>query len=362
MEVYGYLIDKVASDSIRIAFSFFHVGEVIREFDPRHFHDRLNKAQTIMSLTRGLAFKFPLPSSDPLSDRGFWFPEIKMPFELTAQGLSKEIAESLTEEMKNRHLSRHERRKILSRGNLHTLIENLPDNVDFSSLKRLALPKEMKDRNILKDLLLGKIGEEFVSTAFLKIFADLELLVGALDERERQISITAMVDDLFRKIDESLKLMESSLEFTQAQLKEARKREKEIRNLEKEVRLLTSANSASALRVRELRMQASDLRRNLNYFIENKQPEGYEFNSAGKLSPILEEVIQIYVKENVRSGRTRVPSDVVDIFHSAYLPFCDLWRGDRWFSNALTEAKVSGFEKIVVRITDLPDRIEQLGV
>jgi hypothetical protein len=52
------------------------------------------------------------------------------------------------------------------------------------------------------------------------------------------------------------------------------------------------------------------------------------------------------------------PSLAGDMIHAAYLPVCNLWRGDRAMSRILIDAKVPNFEKIVPELKDLPNRIE----
>jgi hypothetical protein len=41
-----------------------------------------------------------------------------------------------------------------------------------------------------------------------------------------------------------------------------------------------------------------------------------------------------------------------------YLPYTDLWRGDRAFSDLLIKHRVSFSERVVPTLVDLPDRIE----
>ncbi|WP_328277331.1 hypothetical protein [Sphingobium sp.] len=48
-----------------------------------------------------------------------------------------------------------------------------------------------------------------------------------------------------------------------------------------------------------------------------------------------------------------------DIMHSFYLPYCDLWRGDRRFAHILKEALPEQSGKIVGRLSELPDLIEK---
>ncbi|QDX25723.1 hypothetical protein FPZ54_06625 [Sphingomonas suaedae] len=47
-----------------------------------------------------------------------------------------------------------------------------------------------------------------------------------------------------------------------------------------------------------------------------------------------------------------------DIIHSFYLPYCDLWRGDRRFSHILKQALPDQAHRIVSRLADLPKLVE----
>lgn len=353
--VHDFLVERVTSGEIKIAFSFFHVGEVIREFSPQHFDDRLNKARILMSLTKGLTFKYPLQDFDPLSQDGYWFPELKLPAELTARGLKLQLIEMLQNDPRMGRKSRRERRQMLSRSNLATLIRNLPDDPDLSALGNLALPPEFKGRNVLRDLLLGRVDETFVENAFLKMFADLVLLVGALDGQEKQPSIVSMVNTLFDNIDVQIRRVMEVYDESKTQLGK-------IRDLEKQIRSTRSQEFGTLIskEYEEMRLRLVTLKRDIAHFIQNYEPIGPKFKKDDRLPPILGEVLPAYVKANIRDKRTRGPSDIVDIFHSSYLPFCDLWRGDRRFANILIGSKISGYEKIVPSLSDLPGRIDKM--
>jgi hypothetical protein len=50
---------------------------------------------------------------------------------------------------------------------------------------------------------------------------------------------------------------------------------------------------------------------------------------------------------------------ITDLLHSLYLPFCDLWRGDREFAHLLKAGRVPHCDKIVSKLSDLPKRIAE---
>ncbi len=46
------------------------------------------------------------------------------------------------------------------------------------------------------------------------------------------------------------------------------------------------------------------------------------------------------------------------MLHSLYLPYTDLWRGDKAFSDLLVKHKVDFSERVVPTLNQLPGRIE----
>jgi hypothetical protein len=59
-----------------------------------------------------------------------------------------------------------------------------------------------------------------------------------------------------------------------------------------------------------------------------------------------------------REKRDVRPSDSIDLMHAMYLPYTDLWRGDRAFSAMLIKNGVNFHERVVPTLLDLPRRIE----
>jgi hypothetical protein len=58
-----------------------------------------------------------------------------------------------------------------------------------------------------------------------------------------------------------------------------------------------------------------------------------------------------------REGRAVKQSDGIDFVHSMYLPHCELWRGDRAFSD-LIKHRVNFSQRVVPTLGSLLDRIE----
>jgi hypothetical protein len=59
-----------------------------------------------------------------------------------------------------------------------------------------------------------------------------------------------------------------------------------------------------------------------------------------------------------REKRPIKQSDGIDFVHAMYLPYTDLWRGDKAFSHLLVKHKVTFGERVVPTLGELPERIE----
>ena len=58
-------------------------------------------------------------------------------------------------------------------------------------------------------------------------------------------------------------------------------------------------------------------------------------------------------------GRTPLRGDGGDMAHAIHIPYCDLWRGDRYFASFVKQHTSAGHCTIVPGLTDLPDAIAQ---
>jgi hypothetical protein len=126
-DVYEFLLDKVKRDSIDIAYSFFNVGELLREFDLKHYESRLTRAQVVMTLTRGLAFRFPpVDPNHPTSEKGHWFPDFDPPEIFNPDKLKERTKQEISQRLKHAGLSRQARRRAISKKALKEKILGLP--------------------------------------------------------------------------------------------------------------------------------------------------------------------------------------------------------------------------------------------
>jgi hypothetical protein len=77
-------------------------------------------------------------------------------------------------------------------------------------------------------------------------------------------------------------------------------------------------------------------------------------NLECSLGAVATAVINAVINNEIKNERSLAG----DIAHAAYLPLCDLWRGDNAMVRVLSKARVPNYEKIVPNLMLLPDRIE----
>lgn len=347
-EVHRYLLEKVQLDEIDIAFSFFIVGEVLREFNLKHFDNRLVRAQTVMALTKGLTFRHPIIDPQaPLSTEGIWFPDVSLPDFFSPQNLNNRIRAEIEAALKEKGAPRAERRCALSRANLRRQLQNLPDKPESfsSSMPRLDVPFEVIEKNTFRDLALGRISTDQAEKTFQQLLTNLELMVRAMSYTDDQYSIRTFVSEVYAHVDHALNNLEKL--FSEASEK--------VKSTTELYRKLKREN----LRDTEVLRQAKEIRRiSERNFLEIF---GNIFSSAASAEYTFpNQIAAAYVQSQLRPQQTRQSSDVVDIFHASYLPYCNLWRGDGTFSQTLIDADVDHNAKIVPSILDLPNRIEAL--
>jgi hypothetical protein len=83
-------------------------------------------------------------------------------------------------------------------------------------------------------------------------------------------------------------------------------------------------------------------------------PGGWTKLVGEKSALIAAQILYAFYKEKRQMKR----SDAIDIIHAMYLPYTDLWRGDRAFSDLLIKHKVDCSERVVPSLSELPSRID----
>lgn len=73
--VYDFLMRKLHEKEIVIGFSFQNLFELMQDFSPEHFQDRINRMNTIHKICGNNAFRFPENlDGDVFTNDGRWYP------------------------------------------------------------------------------------------------------------------------------------------------------------------------------------------------------------------------------------------------------------------------------------------------
>lgn len=350
-EIYDFLIHNCATKKIEIGFSYCIVSEFLQDFNQQHKEDRLERARFIKTLCGKNCFKFitRLNTELAFSREGDWTPVIQpiLNLDLLNKAFMKEIEITLPT------ITRNQRNALKNKRTFKRYVQEnrnfFEENMDA---RKLGIPvsKKFSDENMLVKYILGEILQSEAEREFLEIITDLELFIMAWFEYgQKRNFLFENIRQPGEKIKDAIEIL-CKLIFSKKQLK------KEIRNFEKNIR---NANLQDDF-MPQIKKLKSDIKNFpsidkawLKSLIKNK-------NERRLFPDIYWDIMICYMKYCSINPSKMKDSDIVDIQHAVYIPYCDLWRGDKDFSNILQQGHISEKEKIVSRLSDLPQKIEQL--
>lgn len=67
------------------------------------------------------------------------------------------------------------------------------------------------------------------------------------------------------------------------------------------------------------------------------------------------------VTDSAPSRRAFDPSDIIDFMHSMYMPYCTVWRSDRYFAGLVAPVAQRLGCRVVPRLVDLPGVLTDLS-
>lgn len=342
--IFDYLSEKVEEGAIYLPFSMFHVVELIRDFDDKHIENRLQRARTVMHLSQGKAFRYPpVESADPISFTGQWFPDLDIAAHFQLASIRREVSKLVNEKMLSRKLSRKQRRATAKSLTLKTLARHIPDP---SVTDQLFIPPKLRGRNVFRELLLGKISTEEMAQGMKEAFSDLELLVHLISTTlQGQFGFSYKVSQMFDEFIRPIQQLRENFQTTMTIVGELRDSERRLREL----------GVVAPELIRESKKARKQLLQSVHLVESTDEP-----TQSTKLPAGHYERAFAYAKFNIKNARKMQESDLIDLMHSGHLPIVDLWRGDTWFCDTMIRQKVTGYEKIVSKLDDLPRRIDEL--
>lgn len=351
-DIYDFLLKKVASKEIEVCFSYPLIAELLTDADPSHKEDRIARAKCIKSLCGKNTFRFidRIKFHGAFSADGDWMPS--MGRVLSLDGLSDTFLDEML-----RNFPTANRKQVNALKNKRAIKRLIKENPNIFYKKPIdpqtfpiPVSKKFLEEHMLLKYLEGELPRHVAEKEFLECFTNIEFLVETLFHYAGKSNL---LFDNVRSAGESikvfiLKLREASLAIST--------QKRSIKSLEAQIRKDGNWNLVGD-DIKEIKLSAYKIptidRDWINKTIGEKSklrtfPDSF-FDS-----------LIAYINAHLKQSQEMKGSDIVDIMHSVYIPYADLWRGDKAFSDLLMKEKLPHKEKIVPTLASLPQRISEL--
>lgn len=351
--IYQYLQQKADTGEVEFAFSLPIISEFIQEYKPEFKKDRVERARLIKSLCKHNCFRSfdRIEKEGAFSNEGAWFPNVGDILDI--EKMKTTVFESLMEAAagSNRKAKRALNSKYAR--NPLKLFDEFPQLAGASNLiySEIGIPvsKKFVEENMLIKYMAGKLSKEVVEKEFLVTISDPELFLVAWFEHGGK----GKLFDMISNFNKSLENIVSKCRNASLMAKEARRSRKEFEQSVKKAGL----EELFGDQIRELKAEPlifPEITR--EWILSHVDEEKFRANFTESFL----DAFVAYLRQNMKSTNSTKESDGADLFHAAYLPYCDLWRGDKAFSNTLIQENFVHKSKIVPLLTELPTRIEAL--
>lgn len=342
-----HLARLVGDRTIEIGMSYFNVFELLQDHAPEFKQNRLERAELLRELCEANAFPY---ISDLRTWAGFCKGAIWLPAEVAAILDIKTVGDSaLANIKKNPTLNRAARRRLSNVKRLAEFLREHPNYLANLDAQDWPFPKECLEPHFLRRYLLGELSRTQANAILLS------LVCNPVSLLEMWFCHYKEANPLTKFAHETAATLRESINKLRLAMTEADKQTKKLRSLLRESHKLPNPSMQKAMR--------DVLHRPLEFDPQNPGPDFF-FDKIPLLRERLPEaqgrLLSAALIALVLRDREFQDSDLVDVMHLAYLPLCDLWRGDKAFCDALKRAKVAGHERIVPKLMQLPDRIDQL--
>lgn len=344
--VKDYLINKVDEGIIVIPNSYPLMVEFIQDFSEKHRGDRLKRAQLIKRLCGAYAYKY-IPESDTsqcLNDQGVWTPSLHTNIGSIIKGISQAWG-------KNPQTAKYAK-DLLHPGKRIRLAQAHDDlfSTSFAATdeKESPLVRKLAEGDYVRKFLLKKVTKKEINREIEAIINDPESYVKRVHVYDP--ILTKGMDNMHNLAS----TIESVIEKLKKDLEPYKKKLAELNETKKQ--LLNSDLSPSD------KKKVKQIHRDFAAAFDIKNVSKKYFTRVMNYFPqYFFDVFDAYFHTQLGpSPRTWKKSDIGDTHHALFIPHSDLWRGDRAFCNILIENDVRFSDRIVPKLLDLPNRIEEL--
>jgi hypothetical protein len=335
------------SGRIEIGLSYHVVFELLQKAEPRYREDRLARARLLTELCGRNAFPYPTDlGQGQFSTEGLWVPRVDLEdveIERVVDYLMKGIA-------CHPELNRRERRILSKRKNFtRWMVGNATKaKVLAQQLWPLKFGRTFVESGDLTCYLSGEMTRDDANKKLWFFITDpVSVYEVWFEQYGRDDPIAERRDRIVRtfvKMGEQFNTMLNDGVNFQAKVKEA---------------IAATGDDALTPAEREtlikLRAQAKTFRTEMMSAQElyERVPVWKEY-FGDQAAFVAAQILHAFLREK----RAIKQSDGIDFVHAMYLPYTDLWRGDKAFSDLLTKHGVNFSERVVPTLLDLPDRIE----
>ena len=353
-ELYNNLLQIKLEKNVEYYYSYVSYFELIQEYSEKYIEDRLERARCLNELCDGKVIRWfgKLVQGQIYSNSGEWFPEDD-PI-LTIADIMKAIIGGAEKE-----LPRQLRRRLKNKRGLRKLVDEIPGFLDVSRLRgEFPLPDEFLNSDVLRKYARGEIGEEDANTILRSAITDPVNFVKVYYGHYKGTNpLTGHAHQATANIATALDDMLTAIRQASSARRETAQQERRLRGMR--------ARSGEALFDKQIK-ELNDLKiQLLNITDVGKIVKQFNFNERiGSFYPeFLVKVLEAYVCEILTDENRNIQkSDFGDILNALYIPYVDLWRGDRSFCGLLMRSQIDGHEKIVMSLKCLPERILTFGL
>lgn len=337
--------------------SFFQYFEYMQAADPKFVDDRYQRAKFLSDFSEGWSFPYYEDLLDGSSPRQgpYWIPQAALDIfdvERLAHDLRTRAFTLVTEHNLG---NRRDRRKLASLSGFREFLKKNPSTMRHVQREHAdKLCSDVIASDVVRKYILGEIDRGTANEIIRAQSLGFAAVYHWFFEHGRNEN---PMTDRLRELKQS---WDGRFEELRLAMARARDIAQEVTTLEKSVR------SGSAGRLQNER------RRELLIEFKRQKAIAKNFASRPLRSPLVDtlrkaptasehfQVIAVEVLNAIACERVQFTSSLLgDLLHSVYLPFCDLWRGDRSFTHILFAGKVPNSHKVVSRLQDLPIEIEK---
>ncbi|MGD0764263.1 MAG: hypothetical protein ABR929_13935 [Roseiarcus sp.] len=342
------LMEMVGGGRIEIGLSYHVFFELMRKAEPKHREDRLKRAGLLKELCGRNAFPYPtdLPHGPAFSTEGLWLPRIdieEIEIERVVESMMRAIA-------LHPEVTRHELRVLSKRKYFARWASDNPAR--FAQFAQQVWPLKFGTAFVESGDLRRYVSEEVTrNDANLKLRFDITDPVIAYEVWFERYGRDDPIAERRNNIASHLVLVLQEVQSMLGGAADLHARVKEAIALRGDDALSADGRE----RLLKLRADLKAFRAEITSPQElcERVPRWKEL-LGGQASLVAAQILFAFHREK----RAIKQSDGIDFVHAMYLPYCDLWRGDKAFSDLLIKHRVNFCERAVPTLASVPERIE----